>query len=186
MRKSIFSLAPAAVILLAAGNYAHAATNAQLTITANVVASTCDVSLSTSNLDLGNYSPKDFKAAGAAKPIAASQKTFTVGLSGCETPEAGATAGVTVSGQTLAGNPNIFNASGTNAGVMLSIVDAADTYFTNGQKLELAKAGETAPTDASDFNGKTMSLKVGLASASADNVDIGAVSAPILFSFAYN
>jgi len=185
MRKTIFAMAPAAVILLAATNYAHAATNAQLTVTANVVASTCDVSLSTSNLDLGNFSPKSFKAAGVAKPVSESQKTFTVGLSDCETPEANATAGLMVSGQTLAGNPNIFNASGTNTGVMLSSVANADQFFKNGEKLVLAKANGTDPA-AGDFNGKTVSLKVGLAAASTDNIDIGTVSAPILFSFAYN
>ncbi|WP_447870172.1 hypothetical protein [Serratia fonticola] len=57
MRKSIFTLAPAALVLLAVAGNAQAATNAQLTVTANVVAATCDVSLSTNSLDLGNFSP---------------------------------------------------------------------------------------------------------------------------------
>lgn len=84
MRKSIFTLAPAALVLLAVAGNTQAATNAQLTVTANVVAATCDVSLSSNSLDLGNFSPKQFT--GVLTPIPASQKQFTVGLNNCEAP----------------------------------------------------------------------------------------------------
>ena len=183
MRKTLFSLTPAALLLLAVASGAQAATNAQITITGNVVAATCDVSLSTNNLDLGNYTPSDFT--GVATPISASQHPFTVGLSNCQTPlAAGDTAGLVVSGQTLAGNANMFNSTGTNTGVMLSLASAPGTYINNGEKLSVATAGATPA--AGDFNGKTLSVNAGLASTTTSGVDIGAVSAPILFSFAYN
>lgn len=182
MRKSIFTLAPVVAALLAGSGVAQAASNAQMTITANVVAATCDVSLSNASLDLGNHSKSAFTA--VATPVANSVKTFTVGLNNCETPAAaGDQASLIVSGQTLGGNPNIFNSTGTNTGVMLSEVTSPTTYITAGQKLLVAKAGETP--EAGDFNAKSLSLQAGLASTSL-TPDIGMVSAPILFSFAYN
>lgn len=182
MRKSIFTLAPVVAALLAGSGVAQAASNAQMTITANVVAATCDVSLSNPSLDLGNYSKSAFTT--VATPVTASVKTFTVGLSNCETPaKAGDKASLIVTGQTLGGNPNIFNSTGTNSGVMLSETATPTKYITNGQKLAVATAGAT-PT-AGDFNAKSLSLQAGLASTST-TPDIGMVSAPILFSFAYN
>lgn len=182
MRKSIFTLAPIAAVLLAGTGIAQAASNAQMTITANVVAATCDVSLSNPNLDLGNYSKSAFTA--VATPVTSSVKTFTVGLSNCETPaKAGDTASLIVTGQTLGGNPNIFNSTGTNTGVMLSEVATPTSYITTGQKLKVATAGATPA--AGDFNAKSLSLQAGLASTST-TPDIGMVSAPVLFSFAYN
>ncbi len=183
MRKTIFTLVPAALALLVVAGNVQAASNAQLTVTANVVAATCDVSLSTNNLELGNFAATQF--IGVATPIPASQKTFTVGLNNCQAPVAAAdTANLVVSGQTLGGNPNLFNSTGTNTGIMLNQVSAPTSYITSGQKLSVATAGAT-PT-ASDFNTKTLSLQAGLASTSATGIDIGAVNAPILFSFAYN
>lgn len=182
MRKSIFSRAPLFAALLATSSLVQAASDAQITITGNVVAATCDVSISTNNLDLGNYSKSSFTA--VATPVSASIKPFTVGLNNCETPlAAGDTAGLIVTGQTLGGNPNIFNSTGTNTGVMISNVSTPTAYITAGQKLSLATAGATPA--ASDFNAKSLSLQAGLASTST-TPDIGSVSAPILFSFAYN
>lgn len=182
MRKSSFTLVPIVAALFAGSGAAQAASNAQMTITANVVASTCDVSLSNANLDLGNYSKTAITA--VATPVTQSIKTFTVGLSNCETPAAaGAQANLIVTGQTLGGNPNIFNSTGTNTGIMLSKVTSPTTYITAGQKLSVATAGATPATG--DFNAKTLSLQAGLASTSL-TPDIGMVSAPILFSFSYN
>ncbi|HHL2558742.1 TPA: fimbrial protein [Yersinia enterocolitica] len=183
MRKNLLTLAPVALLLLAATGGAQAASNAQMTITANVVAATCDVSLSTNNLDLGNYTRSEFTS--VATPIAASVKPFTVGLNNCQDPlVAGDTAGLVVTGQTLGGNPNMFNTTGTNTGIMLSKAATPTAFISNNDKLIVATAGSTPA--AGDFNTKTLSLQAGLASTSATAADIGAVSAPILFSFAYN
>lgn len=182
MRKAILNLAPAALAILALTGTSHAATNAQVIVTADVVAASCDVSLSTNNLDLGNFTPKAFTT--IATPIAASIKPFTVGLNNCDAPlQTGDTANLVVSGQALGGNPNLFNTTGTNTGIMLN-EKGSTTYITNGQKLQVATA---AATSADDFNAKTLSLEAGLASTTTGNgVDIGHISAPILFSFAYN
>lgn len=182
MRKSIFTLAPVVAALLAGAGVAQAASNAQMTITANVVAATCDVSLSNASLDLGNFSKSAITA--VATPVTQSIKTFTVGLSNCEAPaKAGDTANLIVRCQTLFGNPNIFNTTDTNTGVMLSEVGKSNSYITDGQKLVVATAG-TDP-ELGDFNAKSLSLQAGLASTSLEP-QVGMISAPILFSFAYN
>lgn len=182
MRKSIFTLAPVALVLLATSGVSMAASNAQMTITANVVAATCDVSVSNSNLDLGNFSKSSFL--GVATPVASSVKNFTVGLSNCEAPKAaGDTAKVVISGQTLGGNPNMFNSTGTNTGVMISPVSAPNQYIKAGDNLLIATAAD--PAAVGDFNGKALSLQAGLASTST-TPDIGLVSAPVVFSFVYN
>lgn len=182
--KSILTLAPtAALLLLAATSHVQAATNGQITITANVVAATCDVTLSTNNLDLGNYTPSQFIS--VAQPITSSVKNFTVGLSNCDVPMApGHTANLVVSGPTLGGNPNIFNASGTNTGIMLNQVATPSAHISTGQKLQLAVAGATP--SAADFNNKVLTMQAGLAATSTTGISTGSVSAPILFSFAYN
>ncbi|OMQ21892.1 hypothetical protein BMI79_14400 [Serratia oryzae] len=184
MRKILSTMTPVALLLLAAAGNAQAASNAQLTVTGTVVAATCDVSLSTNNLDLGNHTPADFTA--VATPVVASQKSFTVGVNNCQTPLLGGdTANLVVSGQTLGGNPNIFNSTGTNTGVMLRLASApAGTYIKSGDKLLVATAGATPAQ--TDFNGKTLSLQAGLAATTTTGVNIGAVNAPVLFSFAYN
>lgn len=182
MRKSYSTLTTFGLVLLASSSVAFAASNAQLTVTATVAASTCDVSLSTNNLELGNYSTTDFTQ--IATPIARSTKNFTVGLNNCEAPALeGDTASLVVTGQTLGGNPDMFNSTGTNTGIMLSQADSPTTYIKAGDKLTVATASSTP--SAADFNAKTLSLQAGLASTSL-NANIGAVSAPILFSFAYN
>ncbi|SNY79859.1 fimbrial protein [Enterobacter sp. CC120223-11] len=183
MKKSVFTLAPAIFTLLVTAGSVQAKNNAQITITGNVEVATCDVSMSTNNLDLGNHSKAAFTD--VAKPVTDSIKKFTIGLSNCEAPQtAGDKANLLITGQTLGGNPNIFNSTGTNTGVMLSLASAPTTYLTSGTKLEVATAGATP--GAGDFNNKTLSLQAGLASTSATAPDNGMVSAPILFSFAYN
>jgi len=185
MRKTLLTLTPAALLLLAVSGGALAASNAQVTITGNVVAATCDVSASTSTLDLGNHTPSEFTA--VATPIASSTKQFTVGLNNCQTPVAtGATAGLIVNGATLGGNPTIFNTSGTNTGVMLSNAATPTVHIAAGQKVNLATASST-PLNAADFNGKSMTFNASLASSSTlTAVNLGSVNAPITFQFAYN
>lgn len=159
----------------------HAGTNAQMTITGDVVAATCDVSLSTSSLDLGNLTPAQFTA--IATPVTDSVKSFTVGINNCMAPlKAGDMAGLVVSGQTLGGNPNMFNSTGTTTGVMLKVAGTAN-YIKNKDKLLVATAGATP--EAGDFNNKVVTLEASLGS-TAIPAQLGHISAPILFSFAYN
>ena len=109
--------------------------------------------------------------------IAASKKAFTVGINNCQAPlKAGDTASMVVTGQTLGGNTNMFNSTGTNTGVMLSLAATPTAYISNGQKLLLATAGATPAVG--DFNGKSLSMNAALAS-SAATADVGAVNAPV-------
>ncbi|NCG54500.1 fimbrial protein [Serratia fonticola] len=183
MRKTLLTLTPAALVLLTMSGTTQAATNAQLTVTANVVASTCDVLLSTNALDLGNHALSAFSS--VATPVAASKKTFTVSLNNCEVPDTAATASVAITGQTLVGHPTLFNTSGTNTGITFNKVGSPTAYLTSGDELLVATADATTPT-ADDFNGQSLDLQAGLASSVSSGIDIGAVSAPVLFSFVYN
>ncbi|MBN5204544.1 type 1 fimbrial protein [Serratia marcescens] len=181
MHKSAFILSPLFAALFAVAGAANAADNSQITITSNVVAATCDVSVSNPNLDLGNFSRTAFEA--VRKPVAKSVKKFTVGLSNCDSPVASGLAGIKVSGQTLGGNPDIFNTTGTNTGIMLSPQNKADEYIKAGDTLTVATVSATAKPG--DLNGQMLSLQAGLASTST-SPEIGLVSAPVLFSFVYN
>lgn len=184
MHKILSTLPPAALLLLTLVNGAQAASNTTVQITGSVVAATCDVSSSTTNLDLGNYTPGDFTA--VATPIADSVQQFVVSLTNCQNPlEIDDTANLVVAGTTLGGSTNIFNTSGTNAGVMLSQTSTPTAFINTGDKLLVSTATKT--TDASDFNGKSLRFNAGLASSSSLNgVNIGTVSAPITFQFVYN
>lgn len=184
MTKFMFNMAPAAaLVMLFAASSANAANNAQITITANVVAATCDVSMSSNNLDLGNFTPSQFTT--VAVPVTESVKKFTVGINNCETPKAASdTANLVVTGQTLGGNPNMFNSTGTNTGIMISQVATPTNYIQTGEKILVATAAASDPS-SSDLNAKSLAFQAGLASTST-SADIGSVNAPVLFSFAYN
>lgn len=182
IRNTLFTLAPVALLLLSVTGGAQAASNAQITIAGNVQAATCDVNISTNNLDLGTFTPKDFTA--VATPVTGSIKKLELRLSNCDAPlAAGDKAGLVVTGQTLVGHTNIFSSGNTNTGVMLSKVSTPSTYISNGETLTVATAA--TPPDANDFNGHPLTLQAGLATGSTA-ADIGRVSAPILFQFVYN
>lgn len=180
MHKSIFMMAPVALAFLANVGFANAASNAEITITANVVPATCDVALNKSSLDLGNFSKTEFTE--IAKPIAASVKTLSLTLTNCEAPASeNSTPGFAISGQTLPGYTNIFNSTGTNTGIMLSKLGTT-TYLKSGETVSFADKATTA----ADLNGQVLTLNAGLASTSSTSPDIGLVRAPVLFSFVYN
>lgn len=184
MHKILSTLTPAALLLLTLANGAQAASNTTVQITGSVVAATCDVSSSATNLDLGNYTPSEFTT--VATPITGSMQQFSVSLTNCQNPlKSGDTANLVVAGTTLGGSTNIFNSSGTNAGVMLSQASSPTVFINAGDKLLVSTATEI--TNSTDFNGKSLSFIAGLASSSSKNgVNIGTVSAPITFQFVYN
>ncbi|WP_422528796.1 fimbrial protein [Serratia fonticola] len=182
MRKSFLALA---VSLFAIVGSAQAANNAEITITGNVVKVTCDVNLSKTTLDLGNWAPASFTA--ASTPVAGSVKQFSVGLTNCAgTPTAGEKASLMVGGQTLAGHSTIFQGaagSSSNVGVMISPVDTPTAYIATGDHILETIAGATPALG--DFEGQQIILQAALA-ASSTPAAIGSVNAPVLFSFAYN
>ncbi|MCW2474158.1 fimbrial protein [Candidatus Symbiopectobacterium sp. NZEC151] len=184
MKKSLFALAPLGLLLLVANN-ALAANNAQITITGSVVATSCDINLSTTSLDLGNVAQLAFAA--ALTPVDSSQRDFSLTLSNCGTPDASQVAQVQVTGPVLPGQTNIFNSDTTrNTGVMISNASTPSVYIENNEVLDIATADGTDP-DASDFDGQRLNLRAGLASTTTNaNVDLGGVAAPILFNFITN
>ncbi|MFT8211357.1 MAG: fimbrial protein [Symbiopectobacterium sp.] len=86
MKKSLFALAPVGLLLLVL-----------ITITGSVVATSCDINLSTTSLDLGNVAQTAFTT--ALEPVTASKREFALTLSNCGTPEASQVAQVQVSGR---------------------------------------------------------------------------------------
>lgn len=184
MKKSLFAFAPMGLLFLVA-NGASAANNALITITGSVVATSCDINLSTTSLDLGNISQTEFVS--ALTPVASSQRDFSLSLSNCGTPQAGQVAQVQVIGSVLTGENTIFNNDSTrNTGVMLRESGSSTGYIANNDLLLIATADGTTPA-ASDFNGQRLNLQAGLASTTTNtNVDLGGVTAPILFNFITN
>lgn len=184
MRKTLLTLPALSLLLLAMAGGSQAGSNATVQITGNVVAATCDVSSSVTSIDLGNYTPAQFIA--VATPVPDSKHQFTVGLNNCQNPlKIGDTASLVVLGDTLGGNPNIFNTSGTNTGVMLNQPANPTDFIRSGDRLLLSTAKKI--TDASDFNSKLLTFNAGIASSSSGSgVDTGSISAPITFQFAYN
>lgn len=184
MHKILLTLTPVTLLCCTLMGGAQAATNSTIQITGTVVAATCDVSSSTASLDLGNHSPSAFTA--VATPVADSVRQFSVGLSNCQNPlDIGDTANLIVTGTTLGGSTNIFNTSGTNAGVMLSLTSTPTVFINSGDELLVATA--TTTTDATDFNNQSLTFNAGMASSSSlSGVELGAISAPITFQFAYN
>lgn len=184
MRNTLFILTPATLLFLTLAGSVQAASNTTVQITGSVVAATCDVSSSTTHLDLGNYTPAQFTA--VSTPIESSVKQFSVSLSNCQEPLAvGDTANLVVSGPTLDAVTNIFSDSAMNTGVMLSQASTPNVFINTGDPLLVSTA--TTTDDSSDFNGKSLVFNAGLASSSSSSgVDIGLVSAPITFQFVYN
>lgn len=181
MRKSLFILTPLFATLLAASSLTQAASNGQITISGNVVDVTCDASVPAS-LNLGNFAKSAFTT--VATPVNGSTRSFSVELSNCGTPSASGKASVIMSGNTLPGNPTIFNAQDGTAGVMISTDAAPTTYLTSDTNILVATAPATGPSPAA-FNNKTLKLRAGLA-ATKTNPETGVVNAPVTFSFAYN
>jgi len=185
MRKSLFTLAPAALLLMSVAGISNAADNAVITVQGNIQAATCDVTSSTSLLDLGTHKPAAFTAAGAKTPVPASTKGFTLHLSNCDvaTDTVAHTASLIIDGNTLFGNNNIFSDDATGGyGVMFNKASET-TYFDAGTEIEVAKTSDTpAP---GDLNGKILSLEASLAGLTA-TPGTGRMKAPVSFQFAYN
>ncbi|WP_127959896.1 hypothetical protein [Serratia microhaemolytica] len=199
MSKFKFGMVPAAVALLVAAGSASAAV---VNVTANVQAVACTIAVSKTDINLGSYIPAHFAGAtvnattGAVTPVANSQQDFSVELKDCAgTPEAEAAASVKISGPVVAGSSDrIFNKVTSNVGAVVSLGNAGAVDFTaiqNGQKVEIAKAAPATPAPGpqlTDYNNKSIVMRVGLATTAADvaTVQTGLIDAPITLDFMYN
>jgi major type 1 subunit fimbrin (pilin) len=183
MRKSLFAIAPAALLLMSVAGTSQAADNAVITVQGNIQAATCDVTSSTSLLDLGTHKPAAFTA--VKTPVAASTKGFTLTLSNCDVTNDAVehTASLAIDGNTLAGESNIFSDNSLgHYGVMFNKTGET-TYFNAGDEIEVAKTS-SAPV-AGDLNGKVLNMEASLASL-ATSPGTGRMKAPVSFQFVYN
>lgn len=189
MRKSLFSLAPIAVLMMAISAPTQAANNAEITVTGNVSHGTCDVKLSQTMLTLGNFTADDFPTT-AKEPIADSKKTFKVGLENCSLLSSAAkdgTAALIVTGSNVELHPDMFN-SDIKSTIGIQLKDGSNVVG-NGDTVTMKQFGGSAG-DASvgAINGLTKDFTVALVANTTDKTAItgGMVSAPITFMYNYN
>lgn len=178
MRNSFLTLV--AIIVGASTGTAYAASNAEITITSSVVAATCDLSVSKSTLDLGNFSQKELQSAGLNTPIG--KKRFELIVSNCDGAKkpTGNGIGVLVSGQNISGHNTVFNNNNGESGIVLSTVKDPTISIENGGFVQLAEL-----TDSEEYQGGVFGFNAGLVTTSQSPV-AEMVKAPILFSLAYN
>lgn len=184
MRKSLFALSPAALLLMSASHASFAASNGEIVVRGNVTSATCDVKMSQPSADLGNWKPADF--VGDKTSIAASKTSFNVGLENCGAPAAtGLVASLIVTGNTLNLHDDIFNSDGkSDHGVMLEDSNG-DTVKAN-QKITLKDFAVDDDADSDKLNALNADFTVGIASVTKGVATSGSLVAPIVFQFDYN
>ncbi|NIF47403.1 type 1 fimbrial protein [Enterobacter sp. Ap-1006] len=193
MRKSFYTLAPAALLMMAAMVPAQAAgSNGIITISGNVSKATCDVVMSTPALNIGNFVATDFST--AKTPVAGSKNDFKVELNNCSDPAAGDTTGIAsliVTAPTLTLHDDMFNTESTSdVGIMLS-KKGETTYISNKEAVKLAEFDASAtptpdPATGAKFDKLSQEFTVGLASVVANTAKSGSIVTPITFQFDYN
>ncbi|NIF58006.1 type 1 fimbrial protein [Enterobacter sp. Ap-916] len=182
MRKSFYTLAPAALLMMAAISPAHAAgKNATLTVTANVTAATCDVVLGSPALELGSFTATELATAMA--PV--NTQKVDVSLKNCSTPTTKNVANFIVTGATTASNSAVFNSVATSD--VGALVKDGATIVKTGDKVLLKdfSAHPTMPT-AAELGALNKSFDISLTSAIDNPKTKGSILAPITFQFDYN
>lgn len=171
-------LTPVAALFLVAG-IAQAATSAQVTITGQIAAATCDLAVTQSNIDLGTVISGDVTATG---PINSTSRNFTLNLTACTAAQAttgsGSVPSLFARGTAMAANTNYFNnVDGATVGVQLT---AAGQPVKPNQSTGLTTlTGLTAGGSAQvAMNAQLYSTVITPASQQ--------IAAPVTFSVAYN
>lgn len=170
-------LAPVAAFIMAVGT-AQAATNAQVTITGQIAAATCDLNVTHSNIDLGTVISSDVTAAG---PITSTSKDFTLNLSNCtQDGEESTAVSLFSKGTALAVNTNYFNnIDGGTVGVQLTA--NGQPVKPNASTTLTALAGEVLKEGGTAQVLMNAQLNSTVANPASQNIE-----APITFSIAYN
>ncbi len=168
MKKTLFALAPAALLLLTVGS-AQAASSAILTVSGSVAADSCNLNLDRPNIPLGQTAPDGFTP-NQIRTVSLQPVMLTI--TDCTAaPEDGKTATLQVSGSTLDSNSSIFNnSSSSNVGVM---VMNGDNAVANGDIITVATGDSII--------GATQRLNVGFAS-TASMAEVSLVNASIMFN----
>lgn len=182
MRKFLFTLAPAAALLMSVTGTTQAADNAMVTFSGNVQANTCDVRANTTALDLGTFKPSAFPTT-TKTAVPGSTKGFSLVLENCEAAAAAGTASLKVVGNTADGTSDVFAGDSTSSyGVILNKVGETD-LVENNDEIAL-KAFPTAP-GADELDGLKLEMQASLAKVGT-TVNTGNMRAPVVFQFIYN
>lgn len=155
----------------------QAETNAQVTITGQISAATCDLNVTKNNIDLGTYVPTGIAANSV---ITGSSENFTLNLSGCTKAVTGVVpVSLYAKGTALAANTNYFNnVDGATVGVKLT-ADASTDVKPN------VAANITSIQDLTVSGSATIPMTAELFSTVA-TPSSQMIEAPITFSVAYN
>ncbi|NIF31802.1 type 1 fimbrial protein [Enterobacter sp. Cy-643] len=182
MRKSFYTLAPAALLMMAAMTPAQAAgKNATLTVTANITAATCDVVLGSPALELGSFTSAEL--ATAMTPV--NTQKVDVSLKNCSTPTSKNVANFIVTGATTASNSAVFNSVSTSD--IGALVKDGPTIVKAGDKVLLKDfTSETDNPTKADLEALNKSFDISLTSAINNPTTKGSILAPITFQFDYN
>ncbi|MEX6118870.1 fimbrial protein [Providencia hangzhouensis] len=177
-KTALFAALTSSALLMGA---AQAATNAQITITGQIAAATCDLNVTKNNIDLGTFVPTGILANAV---IAGSSENFTLNLSNCtkdyDSTAVGATAvNLYAKGTALAANTAYFNnKDGATVGVKLTADGATDV------KPNIA-ADISSLTTLTSGGSATIPMTAELFSTVATPA-AQMIEAPITFSVAYN
>lgn len=182
MTKNIFKMAAMAALVAGGINMAHAASSTTVTVHGSINTVTCDISADKTDINLGNYLPGDFTAAGAF-PTGKTQD-FQIALSGCAgTATSAGQATIKLSGPVTTAGASYFSDSNSQAAVGVAQKASPATLLTNDQVINAGTAGATT----TDLNNLKLDFTTGLISSVANNTDSGQqISAPLTFAFIYN
>lgn len=198
--KIAFNSTAIASLLIASCTYVCAAgTNAQITITGDVVPVTCDVSGGGAgtggSVDLGNAAATEFTAGTGIyqglKMVMGNRRNFTVGVGGCSgTVESGKILSLNVldaqsipaSKYVLGGGAGSTTSTfGSTLEAKKTISDTSSSLLKQGDKVEVFKY---TSTDGEAANGSEVQFAATMASVVTPSV--GHSVAPVTFSIAYN
>jgi len=183
MKKNMLKVVALTGLVMGGINMAHAASSTTVTVKGSINTVTCDITSSTNAVDLGNYLPADFTAAGAFP--AGKTQNFTIHFSGCAgTAKATDQATLKVSGPTAAAGATYFSDTPTSqAAVGLAEKATPTVLLSSGQVINVGKAGDAPAT----LNNATVDFTTGLISSVATGTASGQnITAPLKFDFIYN
>lgn len=185
LNKTLLTLSFAAAGLMTFSSV-QAATNAQVTITGQIAAATCDLSVTKNNIDLGTYVSSTINTADAV--ITGSSKDFTLNLTNCSTDYDGTAQGAVpvslyATGTALAANNNYFNnVDGGTVGVKLT---ADSTTATPVDIKPNVAAAIASLSELTSGGSATIPMTAALFS-TVTTPAAQMIEAPVTFSVAYN
>lgn len=185
MAKNIFKMAAMAALMAGGINMAQAASSTTVTVHGSINTVTCDITANKADVNLGNYLPGDFTAAGAFSTVAGRTQDFQIALSGCAgTAGAAGQANLKLSGPVTTASDAYFSDDSTSeAAVGVALKAKPTTLLTNGQVIPAGEAGDATTV----LNNTKLDFTTGLISSVATNTKTGQqIAAPLKFEFIYN